>query len=753
MEVSRGNAFAGVVMVLVAVVDWFALPTVAAQPSASTTKPYRSAPNIVLILLDDVGFGASSTFGGPIQTPELDKLAAQGLRYNRFHVTALCAPTRAALLSGRNDHQVGYGSLAELPVAQRTSGYSEIWPKDAASVADILRRHGYSTAAFGKWHNTPYSEISPVGPFDRWPTGLGFEYFYGFMRGLDDQFEPTALYRNTTPVEPSKTPAQGYHLTADLVEEAIKWIQTHQSLAPEKPYFVYFAPGATHMPFEVAQSWTERYRGHFDGGWDELRKETFARQTKLGVIPASAELTLRPTEIPAWNSLSPDKKKLSAREMEVYAAFLAQTDHEVGRLLEAVRSGAAGDNTIVLYIVGDNGAEGMEGVESDWSESWVQGQLKYVTEIGSVRYPGFYTAGWAWAMDTPFQWMKHIASHLGGTRDPLIVSWPRRIKDLGGLRSQHAHVVDIAPTLYEIAGIEHPLEGEGVQQQPLSGVSLAYTFAHPEAPSRHHVQIFEQEGNRSIYQDGWLAAARHSVPWNHQRSKDFSHDRWELYHIEEDYSELHDVAAQYLAKLKELQRLFEQEAAKNNIYPLQNPIFGNPANAANNKRQFVFYPGLPRIPATTAPNFEASSYVISADLAIPRGGAEGTILSFGGLRGGFALYAIRDRLVYEATDGEKHTVVTADVTFPTGKTTVTCEFTRGRTYRRDGRWWASGVVGSVRLAVDGRVVGEAPSVRVSYDTYSGTFGIGQSFGSPVSEAFIPPFIFTGTLQQVKVDLK
>jgi arylsulfatase A-like enzyme len=715
-------------------------------------KARAGAPNIVLILLDDVGFGAASTFGGPAQTPELDKLAAQGLRYNRFHVSALCSPTRAALLSGRNDHKMGFGSIAEEPAD--FPGYNVQWPKSATSVADILRRNGYSTAAFGKWHNTPTNEISPIGPFDRWPTGLGFEYFYGFMGGWDSPWEPTKLYRDTTPVEPRKTPEEGYHLTSDITEEAISWIQTHESLAPDKPYFLYFAPGATHWPHQVPKEWIEKYRGQFDRGWDKLREETLARQKSLGVVPASAELTPRPKEIPAWDSLSTDQKKLQAREMEVYAAYLAHTDHDVGRLLRVVQRGPQGYNTLILYIVGDNGAIGWER-----PDAWTQAQLRHLDEIGSKLYPGDIGSGWALAADTPYQWMKAFASHLGGTRDPLIVAWPARIKDRGGLRSQYTHVTDVAPTLLEVAGIRSPAVVDGVKQQRVDGISFVDTFDSRNAPLRHRVQIFEQLGNRSIYQDGWVAAARH-MDLASPPSNDFKHDRWELYHLDEDFSEAHDIAAENPEKLRELQNLFEKEAKKNRIYPLRN-FDENPKPPAlsDNRKDFIYYPGLPRIPAMSAPHFGESPYLITANITIPKGGAQGVILSYGGRMGGFALYAKDGRLVYEANDGDDHHVIRSNVALPTGDMTVACQFTRK--VENSGSQLGqvaqdSATTGTVRLFINGQLTGEAPSVREALGFSAidgGTLGIGEAFGSPVSFAFQPPFKFTGTLEKVTVELK
>ncbi len=485
-------------------------------------KAPDGAPNVILILLDDVAFGDTSLMGGSAQTPVIEKLAAQGLLYNRFHVCPMSSPTRASLLTGRNHHQVGFGNISELSAG--FPGYNSVFPKAAAPMAEVLRQNGYSTAAFGKWHNTPTWEISPTGPFDRWPTGQGFEYFYGFMGGAISQWQPR-LYRNTVAVEPPATPQQGYHLTTDLANEAIRWLHQHEATAADKPFFLYFATGAVHAPLHVAKEWIDKYRGKFDQGWDKLREETFARQKKLGVIPADAELTPRPSELPAWDSLSAEQKKLMARQAEVYAGFLEHTDYEVGRVLQAIKDEGKADNTLVLYIVGDNGASA-EGALTGYENGGPYGnsnsadvatRLQYADEFGSELFANAYSAAWAWGMSSPLQWMKQVASHLGGTRDPLIVSWPARIKAKGEIRSQFAHVVDIAPTIYELAGIRFPDTVNGVKQIPLEGKSFAYTFDNPQAPSAMTLQYFEMLGSRGIYKDGWWAGARNRLPWNLMR--------------------------------------------------------------------------------------------------------------------------------------------------------------------------------------------------------------------------------------------
>jgi arylsulfatase len=737
-----------------------------------------------LVLLDDVGFGDSSTFGGPVQTPELDKLAAQGLRYNRFHVSALCSPTRAALLSGRNDHRAAFGTVTD--AATGFPGYNGIWRKDTVTIAEVLRRNGYNTAAFGKWHNTPYWEISPVGPFDRWPTGLGFEYFYGFMGGQTSQWEPT-LYRNTVAVETSATSPEEYHLTTDLVDEAIRWLHTHDSLAPERPFFIYFATGAVHLPHQAPREWIDKYRGHFNGGWDRLREETFARQKALGVIPADAELTPRPEELPAWDSLSAEKRLLLARQMEVYAGFLAHTDHEVGRLINAIKKGPRAENTLILYVVGDNGAAagGLEGSDDSgdpFAATTVQARLREIGDLGGPRFWNIYATAWAWASDTPFQSTKEDASHLGGTRDPLVVSWPARINDAGGLRTQFTHVNDIAPTIYEVTGIRFPTERDGVKQQSLDGTSFVYSFEKPSAPSRHRTQIFEQSGNRAIYQDGWLAAAPHCLPWKcpYQGANlyDFEKDHWELYHIDTDFSEAHDLSARYPGKLKQLRELFDAEARRNNVYPLLAMALKNQPGPPGDRRKFVYYRGLPRTPLFVVPNFSAS-HRITAEVEIPQNGVEGVIIAAGSRYAGFALYIKGNRLVYENHwFGGHRDVIASQMPLPHGNVVLVYEFkelakeakevgggvsaTAEEAKTGDSELFENRVVPGIgRLYVNGKLVAERRQGPVlswvlDYRPHGtpegGDLGIGQAF-APVSTAFKPPFTFSGALTKVIVELE
>lgn len=707
----------------------------------------RGAPNVLLILLDDIGFADPSTFGGVAQTPDLDKLAASGIRYNNFNTAAMCSPTRAALLTGRNHHRVGFGMIADM--AGGYPGYNAVWKQSTASVAQVLRQAGYSTAAIGKWHNTPDWEISPVGPFDRWPTGLGFEYFYGFMGpgGDDNQWEPSKLYRGTVPVDPPATPAQGYHFTTDITNDAIRWLNVHNSFAPEKPYFLYFAPGAVHIPHHVSKEWIEKYRGKFDQGWDRLRQETFARQLKLGVIPPGTELTPRPKEIPSWNSLSADRKKLYARQMEIYAGFIAQTDHEVGRLVKAAQTGPNGDNTLILYVVGDNGPCACTGLNE--SEASVREKLQRFDGLGGPSDPDArYPVGWTWAGSTPFQWMKTVASHYGATRNPLVVSWPARIKDHGGLRSQFTHVTDVVPTIYDVAGVAAPSTINGVAQQKFDGSSFAATFNDASIASTHRTQYFELWGNRAIYNDGWVAGALHRFPWDWAAADHgYDADRWELYHVAEDFSQARDLAKKHPGKLEELQALFDAEARDNDVYPLgggRSP--GEPSPIAG-KSSFVYYPGVTRVPESMIPElrrFQGKSYRFTADAIIVDAGTEGVIVAYGDGPNGFVLYIKDNHLIYENAAGTARDVLTSTAPLQSGKVTLGFEFTRTGA-KADGS-----LEGNVRLLVDGKTAGQIELTRANHR--GDTLGIGRAYASALSSSFAAPFEFTGTLEQVRLDL-
>ncbi|WP_176594321.1 arylsulfatase [Sphingobium sp. EM0848] len=741
---------------------WASMPAQAVPSSRPDTprpvsvQQQSSRPNIVVILLDDVGFAASERFGGAVRTPALDSLAASGITYNRFHTTSVCSPTRAALLTGRNAHRVGAGTVVEYP----HPGYDWSWPKSTATVARVLLDNGYNTAAFGKWHNTPIAEISPVGPFDRWPTGLGFQHFYGFMQGEDSQWEPL-LYNDTTAVDPPR-PAKGeYHFAADITDRAINWLQTQASLASNRPYFLYYAAGGAHAPHHVAKEWIDKYRGRFDGGWDKYREEVFARQKKMGVIPHDTTLTPRPAELPAWNTLSADQKRLYVHQMEVFAGFLEYTDHEIGRLIEQVRQGPNGNNTLIFYIVGDNGASGEGAIDgSDVGlaniiyglPSPVDEQLSHVDQLGSKLYDNHYSAGWAWATATPFRWMKRVASFFGGTRNPMVVSWPDGIKTDARPRSQFTDVNDIAPTIYDAAGIRAPDSVDGVAQQPLDGVSFAYSFDNPSAPSQHRVQYFEETGNRAIYQDGWIATVRRSVPWQLSCKPDFSTDSWELYDIEKDFSQAHDVAAQNPEKLKALQALFEREARANHVYPMQDgcivktagsqPIDGKSAPAAP-PSHFVYHAGMARLPVAKAPNF-LKSHRITADVDIPPAGAEGVLLTNGGRYGGFTLYAKDGRLFYASNFFGKSAAI-MEAPLPTGSLEIAYDYDR-----EDPKLFGGG---TGRLLVNGKAVALHRFDRIGAPAQFGSMGIGRSHGGPVVDAYDGAFSFTGTIKRITVDVK
>lgn len=721
-------------------------------------KAPEKAPNVLLVLLDDVGFGQASTFGGPVDTPNLTRLAEKGLRYNQFHTTALCSPTRAALLTGRNHHSVGTGVVAEL--ASGFPGYTTILPKSAATVAEVLRQNGYNTAAFGKWHNTPDYETSVAGPFDRWPTWLGFEYFYGFLGGDTNQWSP-ALVENTKRVAPP-TNNPDYHLTPDLVDHAISWIHSQQSIAPDKPFFTYLATGATHAPHHAPKVWIDQYQGKFDPGWDKLREETFARQKQLGVIHANAQLTPRPKELPAWDSLSPDDQKIYAHEMEVFAGFLAYTDHEVGRLINAIDQIGELDNTLIFYIVGDNGASAEGGLSGSVNELKVFNKvpesreqlLASLNDLGSPKTFNHYHAAWAWAGTTPFQWTKQIASHFGGTRNPLIIAYGDRIKDQGGLRSQFHHVIDITPTIFEAAGITPPTTVNGVEQQKIEGTSLVYTFDDPKAASKHETQYFEMFGNRAIYDHGWIAAARHPrLPWQGTINADFEKDPWELYNSEEDFSEANNLAAKNPEKLEKLQKLFLSEARKYNVLPLDDRIserfdVQDRPSLASGRTTFIYYSSGVSIPEGSAPNLKNRSFTITAEVEILENGAEGVLLTQGGRFAGwvFFLEDSKPTYVYNFVNAERYIIQSPEKLAP-GKSTIKFNFDY------DGGGVGAGGIGRLFIndqpVAEGRIAKTIP-YRLALDE---TFDVGRDTGTPIVETYQVPFAFTGNLQKVTLNLK
>ena len=718
----------------------------------------RGAPNVLLILLDDVGFGASSAFGGPCRTPVLERLAARGLRYTQFHTTALCSPTRAALITGRNHHAVHSGAITE--AATGYPGYDSVMRKDTATVAEVLKLNAWNTAWFGKNHNVPDWQTSLAGPFDLWPTGLGFEHFFGFIGGDTHQWRPAAV-EGTKPVEPYLDDPD-YHFDDDLADRAVKWIRTQKAIAPEKPFFLYYAPGATHAPHHPRREWVEKYAGRFDAGWDAIRAATLARQKALGIVPADTKLVPLAPGIPAWNTLDDARKRVYARMMEVYAGFLEQTDHNAGRVIEAIEEAGELENTLVLYVVGDNGAsaEGspqgllnemtfFNGVKEDLATV-----LERVDEIGTWTTYNHYPIGWAHAMCTPFQWTKQIASHYGGTRNGLVISWPRGIADRGGLRTQWHHVIDVVPTIYEACGVTPPDVVHGVAQKPIDGVSMAYSFADAAAPSRRTTQYFEMIGNRAIYHEGWVACTTPPVPpWDPRAAEVDAIDgyRWELYHTDADFSQSEDLAASRPEKLRELQLLFYTEAARHQVLPIDNSKTArlDPAirpSLTRGRKRFTYPGGMTRIPEGASPNLKNTSFTITADVEVGQH-ASGTVITQGGLFGGFGLFLRDGRPVYHANFVDvAHTEIAGADPLPPGQHVVRMRFAY------DGGGIGRG--GQATLLVDGEPVAEGRiertiPIRVTLDE---SLDVGEDTGTPVSRSYDVPFRFEGTVRRVDVEL-
>lgn len=698
------------------------------------------APNVVLIMLDDVGFGSCSTFGGPVPTPTVDRVAQAGLRYNQFHTTALCSPTRAALLTGRNHHSVHMGGITE--IANSFPGYDSAIPPESATVAEILRQNGYSTGAFGKWHLTPSWEQGPAGPFDRWPTGMGFERFYGIIGAEASHWEP-AVYDQTIPVEPHLG-RDDYHLTEDLADKAIEWIERQQVSAPDRPFFCYFSTAAVHTPHHVAPEWIERFRGQFDGGWDELREQIYRRQLDLGVIPPDTGLTSRPEEIPAWEDYPDRYKPVASRLMEVFAAFLAHTDAQVGRVLDAIDRIGAGDNTLVIYLTGDNGASAEGTIHGAWSAPSFQNGvpedpewlLEHIDDFGSDRCENHFNVGWAWALDSPFQWMKQVASHFGGTRNAMAVSWPKQIADAGGLRSQFHHVIDLAPTILEAAGIDWPETVNGIEQMEVAGTAMNYTFTEPDAPSRRETQYFEILGNRAVYHDGWMASCFHGkVPWIRLLGLDFDgpQEEWELYNIAEDFSQYENLADAHPEKLAQLIELFDQQARANGVYPLRDA--GSPRNgelrvprSLGSLRRMTYTRSHVRMPERSVIDLKNSSYRITADIMVEEAQAEGVIAAQGGNMAGWSLFIDENegRVHYLYNwFGHEITTVSSAESLTSGEHQIDVH------YAHDGGFGAGG---TVTLAVDDEVVDQARierTVPIVFSMSGETFDVGTDTGAPV----------------------
>ena len=735
-----------------------------AFPPIEPLRPPAGAPNVLIVLLDDVGFGASSVFGGPVNTPVAERLAADGLRYTRFHTTALCAPTRAAMLTGRNHHSVGMGSITE--TATSAPGNSSLRPNTKAPVAETLKLNGYSTAQFGKCHEVPVWQSSPMGPFDAWPAGGGgFEYFYGFIGGENNQYDP-ALYEGLTPVEPPATPEEGYHLSEDLADKAVGWVSQQKALMPDKPFFVYFAPGATHAPHHVPKEWADRYRGQFSQGWDRLREETFARQKELGVIPADAELTARHDEIPGWDDMDPELIPVLEREMEVYAGFLEHTDAQVGRVIDALEDLEILDDTIVYYIIGDNGAsaEGtLQGAFNEMANFNGMGALETpefmrskLDEFGSPDAYNHYAVGWAWAMNAPYQWTKQVASHWGGTRNGTIVTWRNGIADRGGMRNQFTHVIDVAPTILEVAGLPEPVSVNGVTQSPMEGTSMAYTFADADADERHDLQYFEMFGNRGIYHKGWSAVTKHQTPWEMVGGvlPAFDDDVWELYDGSTDWTQANDLAAKLPDKLRELQRLWLIEATKYNVLPLDdrmaervNPDIAGRPQLIHGRSQLLFG-RIGRLSENSVVNIKNKSFSVTAELHVPDGGANGVIIAQGGKFGGWSLYTTDGCPAFAYNVLGIHEFVTlATEAVPPATHQVRMEFAY------DGGGLGKG--GDVTLFIDGEKAGDGRVEMTQPMVFSAdeTTDVGKDTGTPVASDYtVASSQFTGRIGWVQIDL-
>ncbi|MBX3442405.1 MAG: arylsulfatase [Planctomyces sp.] len=732
----------------------------AKAPPFFQVRPPQGAPNVVIVLIDDMGFGQPSPFGGPIHMPTAERLASQGLKYNRFHTTALCAPTRMALLTGRNHHSCNMGSITESATA--FPGMTGVRPQNIAPLAEVLRLNGYSTAMFGKCHETPPWEISPSGPFDRWPTRSGFDKFYGFMGGETNQYYPM-IYDGLARVETPGNP--DYHFTTDMTSQAVAWVQFQQALTPDQPFFIYFAPGATHAPHQAPREFIDKYKGRFDSGWDQLRQTTFANQKRLGVIPQGTQLAPKPAAIQDWDSLSSDERRLFARQMEVFAGFGEHADHAVGRLVSAIEDLGRLDDTLFIYILGDNGASAEGGMVGLFNEMNYFNQvpenlediLRRIDELGGRTAYNHYAAGWAVAGDAPFTWTKQVASSFGGTRNGMIIHWPNGIRARNEVRSQFHHVIDIAPTVLEACRIPQPTRVNGFEQHPIEGVSLAYTFDDARATDRHATQYFEIFANRAIYHDGWVAMTVHKAPWEAQpRAEDFEHDRWELYNVNEDFSQSTDLAQQHGNKLKDLQKLFLQEALKYQVLPLDDRLFerfiaamvGRP-DLMEGRTTLTLHEGMTGMMDNVFINIKNRSHVVTADLDVPAGGVEGVILCQGGRFGGWSLYAKAGTLNYAYNwGGLKSYKLQADKPLPEGQVSVRFEF------QYDGGGLGKGGTGT--LFVNGAPVAEGRIEHTASVIFSPdeTADVGQDDATTVTEDYRERENgFTGSINKVTVELK
>jgi arylsulfatase A-like enzyme len=733
----------------------------ASFPPIEPLRPPQGAPNVLVVLLDDVGFGASSTFGGPCQTPTAERLADNGLKYDRFHTTALCSPTRQALLTGRNHHSVGMGGITE--IATSAPGYSSIRPNSAAPLAETLKLNGYSTAQFGKCHEVPVWETSPLGPFDAWPSGGGgFEHFYGFIGGETNQYAP-AIYNGTVPIEPDRTPEEGYHFTEDMTDRAIEWVRQQKALMPDKPFFAYFAPGATHAPHHVPSEWSDKYKGRFDDGWDALRERSFERQKELGVIPPEAELTERPDEIPAWDDMPDDLKPVLARQMEVYAGFLEHTDHHIGRLVDALAELEVLDDTLVYYIVGDNGASAEGTPQGTFNEAitlngaagieTTEFMASRIDEFGTIAANNHYAVGWAHAMDTPYQWTKQVASHWGGTRNGTVVHWPNGFQARGEVRSQFSHVIDVAATVLAAAGLPAPTFVHGVQQMPLHGRSMVPSFDDVDAPEHRETQYFEMFVNRGIYHRGWTACTRHSNPWQPGEMPAYDDDVWELY-APDDWTQAHDLAAEQPDKLAELQRLFLIEAARYNVLPLDDRRFERFDPDVAGRPQLIrgtsqlLFEGMGRLSENSMLVVKNRSHAVTAQFDVPAGGADGVLIAQGGAYAGWSLYLHEGRPAYCYNFfGLQRFKVAGEAVVPPGEHQLRMEFAY------DGGGLGKG--GDVTLYLDGQQVGQGRVEHTVPMVFSAdeTTDLGLDSATPVSDDHTSAGSrFGGRVRWVQIDL-
>ncbi|MEU6642601.1 arylsulfatase [Saccharomonospora sp. NPDC046836] len=717
------------------------------------------SPNILIVLTDDVGFGASSAFGGPIDTPVMDALSREGLRYNQFHTTAMCSPTRAALLTGRNHHSVNTGALTNM--ATDVDGYSSVIPESAPTIGHILRAHGYNTAWLGKNHNTPDWEITPAGPFDRWPTGMGFDYFYGFQSAATSQFRPT-LISGTTPIAPPEDDPD-YTLDRDLADHAIDWLRLQSTLTPDRPFLLYLAPGTAHSPHQAPKDWIERYAGRFDQGWDQVRAETFERQKAMGIVPADTRMSPRPDGIPAWDSLTPEQRKLATRMMEVHAAQLSHFEHQLGRVLGELERAGRLENTVVFYIQGDNGASaegGPEGSVNDYTglngvRVSLEDMLAAYDDLGGPLSFANYPSGWAWAMNTPFKWQKRVASHFGGTRNGLVVSWPARLREHGGqIRSQFHHVVDIAPTIYEIAGITPGPEFPGIEQQPIEGVSMCYAFEAPDAPGRHREQYFELLGNRAYYKDGWIASTRpEQLPWQETQSSVPPEDyEWELYHVDRDFAQADDLAAADPDRLAELRKDFDAAAERYHIYPLSAQwasrlSMHNRPYVFNGRPEITLYGSEIRYFDQSFPDIKNRSWELEADLVVS-GMDSGTIITQGGWMVGWGLFLFDGvpTFLYKAPAAARGPArLAAAAPLGQGSHVVRVRFD----YDGGGR----GKGGDLTLEVDGEHAGRCRLTSTTASLFGGEGGsIGRSYGTPICADYDIPFRATCDIKEIRLTL-